>query len=93
MPRAVALTELEQDAVTAARDYPLDHPVILYEAATHPLENTRMDTVLLKDLPTAALRQATTLVIPAASPLKLDQAIVEQLNALPEAPAVEMQAA
>lgn len=52
-----------------------------------------MDTVLLKDLPTAALRQATTLVIPAASPLKLDQAIVDQLNALPEAPAVEMQAA
>ncbi len=74
-----------------ARDYPLDHPVILYEAATHPLENTRMDTILLKNLPSAALRQITTLVIPAAYPLKLDQAMVDQLNALPEAPVVEMQ--
>jgi hypothetical protein len=54
----------------------------LYEAATHPLERTRMDTVLLKDLPQATLRQATTLVIPAAQTLKLDQAIVEQLEAL-----------
>ena len=44
-----------------ARDYPLDHPVILYEAATNPLEKTRMDTVLLRDLPAASLRQATTL--------------------------------
>jgi precorrin-3B methylase len=65
-----------------ARDYPLDHPVILYEAATHPLEQTRMDTVLLKDLPQALLRQVTTLVIPAAQTLKLDQAIVDQLEAL-----------
>jgi precorrin-6B methylase 1 len=65
-----------------ARDYPLDHSVILYEAATHPLEQTRMDSVLLKDLPHATLRQATTLVIPAAYPLKLDQAMVDQLNAL-----------
>lgn len=76
-----------------ARNYPLDHPVILYEAATHPLEKTRMDTLLLRDLPSASLRQATTLVIPAASPLKLDQVIVDQLNALSEAPAIAMQAA
>jgi precorrin-6B methylase 1 len=65
-----------------ARHYPLDHPVILYEAATHPLEATRMDTVLLRDLPTALLRQATTLVVPAAHPLKLDQATLDQLRAL-----------
>lgn len=67
-----------------ARDYPLEHPVILYEAATHPLEKTRMDTVLLKDLPTASLQGTTTLVIPAAYPLKRDQAMLDQLNALPE---------
>lgn len=65
-----------------ARDYPLDHPVILYEAATHPLEQTRMDTILLRDLPAASLQQITTLVIPAAYPLKLDQAMLDQLNAL-----------
>jgi precorrin-6B methylase 1 len=67
-----------------ARDYPLDHPVILYEAATNPLEKTRMDTVLLRDLPAASLRQATTLVIPAAYPLKLDQAVMDELRALDE---------
>ena len=67
-----------------ARDYPLSHPVILYEAATNPLEKTRMETVLLRDLPAATLRQATTLVIPAAYPLKLDQAMLDQLRTLDE---------
>ena len=54
----------------------------MYEAATNPLEKTRMDTVLLRDLPAAALRQATTLVIPAAYPLKLDPAVMDQLRVL-----------
>ncbi|MDO8179120.1 MAG: SAM-dependent methyltransferase [Undibacterium sp.] len=76
-----------------ARDYPLDHPVILYEAATHPLEQTRMDSILLRDLPTASLQQITTLVIPAAYPLKMDQAIVDQLNAMPAMAVVLEQAA
>jgi hypothetical protein len=76
-----------------ARDYPLDHPVILYEAATHPLEQTRMDTILLCDLPMASLQQITTLVIPAAFPLKLDQAIMDELNALPATMEILEQAA
>lgn len=66
-----------------ARDYPLDHEVILYEAATNPLEKTRIDRMALHDLPTATMVGATTLVIPAAYALKRDQAIVDQLNALP----------
>lgn len=65
-----------------ARDYPLDHEVILYEAATYPLEQTRMEKIRLADLPQAALKQITTLVIPPAQPLQVDQAIVAQLNAL-----------
>lgn len=68
-----------------ARDYPLDHPVILYEAATNPLETPRMDTIALRDLPNAVLNGITTLVIPAAYTLKRDQAVVDRLNALPEA--------
>jgi precorrin-6B methylase 1 len=76
-----------------ARDYPLDHPVILYEAATHPLEQTRMDTILLCDLPQATLQQITTLVIPAAFPLKLDQAIIDELNVLSETPIALAEAA
>jgi precorrin-6B methylase 1 len=69
-----------------ARDYPLDHEVILYEAATNPLERTRMDKIRLRDLPSATLQQITTLVIPPARALERDQFIVDQLNALPEPP-------
>ncbi len=76
-----------------AREYPLDHTVILYEAATNPLEKTRIDKLQLRDLPTAHMVGATTLVIPAAYALKRDEAIIAQLNALPEAPLLETEAA
>jgi precorrin-6B methylase 1 len=75
-----------------ARDYPLDHNVILYEAATSPLEKTRIDTIKLRDLPTTPMVTATTLVIPAAYPLKRDEAIIAQLNALPEPQSLEIEA-
>ena len=65
-----------------ARDYPLDHPVILYEAATNPLETARIETIVLRDLPSAVLNGITTLVIPAAHALMRDEATVAQLNAL-----------
>ena len=67
-----------------ARDYPLDHTVILYEAAAGPLEKTRVEHLRLSDLPHAQLQGITTLVIPAASPLKLDHSMVAQLKVLPE---------
>ncbi len=73
-----------------ARDYPLDHTVILYEAATGPLEKTRMDRLALRDLPHARLHGITTLVIPAACPLKLDPSMVDQLNALPAEAGTEL---
>ena len=76
-----------------ARDYPLDHAVILYEAATNPLETPRMDTIRLRDLPTATLNGITTLVIPAAFTLQRDQATVDLLNALPQAESEAMQTA
>ena len=76
-----------------ARDYPLDHPVILYEAATNPLEQARMESILLRDLPTAKLNGITTLVIPAAFPLKPDAAIMDQLLAMPVDEPTAMQAA
>lgn len=76
-----------------ARDYPLDHTVILYEAATNPLEKTRMEKIPLRDLPSAHMVGATTLVIPAAYPLKRDEAIIALLHALPETDDVAMQTA
>jgi len=65
-----------------AQYYPLDHEVILYEAATDPLEKTRIDKLPLGDLPKMSYKQITTLVIPPAQTLEKDQAIIDELNAL-----------
>ncbi|MBI1772124.1 MAG: hypothetical protein HYR68_07235 [Burkholderiales bacterium] len=65
-----------------ARSYSLDHEVILYEAATDPLEKTRMDKIRLGDLPQMLLKQITTLVIPPAKALERDQSIIDELNAI-----------
>ncbi|MFZ6689509.1 SAM-dependent methyltransferase [Undibacterium sp. SXout11W] len=65
-----------------ALTYSLDHEVILYEAATHPLEQTRIEKIRLGDLPKASLKQITTLVIPAEQALKVDQKVMVQLKAL-----------
>jgi hypothetical protein len=64
------------------KTYSPDHEVILYEAATHPLEQTRADKIRLCELPQAALKQITTLVIPAANKMQIDQDVVDQLRAL-----------
>lgn len=65
-----------------ARYYPLDHPVIIYEAATNPIEETRIVHLRLADLPKTSLKQISTLVIPPAQTLQFEQPIVDQLKAL-----------
>ncbi len=65
-----------------ARYYPLDHEVILYEAATNPFEKTRIDRLALRDLPSAPLKQITTLVIPSAKAFVRDEETIAKLNAL-----------
>jgi len=49
-----------------ATHYPPDHGVILYEAASHALEQARIDHLRLGDLPEARVSQKSTLVIPPA---------------------------
>jgi precorrin-3B methylase len=65
-----------------ARTYSLDHEVILYEAATHALEQTRAEKIRLGDLPTASLKQHTTLVIPPAQSMQYDADVMSQLQEL-----------
>ncbi|MFZ6753787.1 SAM-dependent methyltransferase [Undibacterium sp. Dicai25W] len=65
-----------------ALTYSLDHEVILYEAATNPIEQNRIEKIRLGDLPKANLKQITTLVIPAEQALKVDQKVMDQLKAL-----------
>jgi uncharacterized protein YabN with tetrapyrrole methylase and pyrophosphatase domain len=68
-----------------ARDYELDHEVILYRAVTLPMHEARIVRVPLGALPEADLDLQTTLVIPPATALLPDLQIRERLSALDRA--------
>ncbi len=63
-------------------DYPPDHEVIAYEAATLPISSPRMEHMPLSALPDANLRLETTLVVPPAVPMKRNQAVLDRLAEL-----------
>lgn len=65
-----------------SRIYPTDHQVILYEAATNPLQQARIDYLPLCDITTAPLSQITTLVIPAATTIVADEEFRAKLSGL-----------
>jgi precorrin-3B methylase len=65
-----------------ARHYPLDHPVIIYRAATLPFQPPRIERLALKALPQAEVGMADTLAIAPAGPLEPDQEIRARLAAL-----------
>jgi uncharacterized protein YabN with tetrapyrrole methylase and pyrophosphatase domain len=65
-----------------AGDYPLDHEVIAYEAATLPIATPRMGRMPLSDLAKADLHLHTTLVIPPVRPMQFDQAMLDRIAAL-----------
>jgi hypothetical protein len=65
-----------------ARDYDLDHEVILYKAVTLPMHKPRMDRLALRDLPGADIDMQVTLVIPPSKPLEPDLQIRARLSAL-----------
>lgn len=72
-----------------ARDYPLDHQVILYQAATLPIQTPRIERLALSDLPGASTGMGDTLAIPPASPMQPDPAIRARLAALDHLPVGE----
>jgi hypothetical protein len=65
-----------------ARDYDLEHEVIIYRAATLPLHEPRMERLPLGKLPEAAVDMHETLVIPPARALEPDLQVRERLSAL-----------
>lgn len=65
-----------------ARDYPLDHPCTIYEAATLPIQSPRRDVVALGELARADLTAQSTLVLPPASRLVPAEDIQARLDAL-----------
>ena len=60
--------------------YPLDHPVVIYEAATLPFQQPRIDTIALSDLPFASLKAISTLMIPPSKKLTLNQQMLAKLS-------------
>lgn len=65
-----------------ARDYPLDHPLIVYRAATLPIQQPRIEHCRLCDLPTVAIDLEVSVVLPPAVPMSADSEIRARLAAL-----------
>lgn len=68
-----------------ARDYDLSHEVIIYRAATLPMQDPLIERIPLGKLPDAQVDMHSTLVIPPARPLEPDMQIRERLSALDDA--------
>lgn len=63
-------------------DYPADHLVTLYEAATLAITGPRMEKLPLSRLANARLHMHTTMVVPPALPLQRDEAMMEKIRQL-----------
>ena len=65
-----------------AHDYPLDHEVVIYRAATLPIQTPRIDRLPLKALPHSDLSIADTLAVPPSRPMESNPEILARLTAL-----------
>lgn len=63
-------------------DYPPGHPTLLYEAATLPIAQPRIEEIPLQGIVGAELKTQTTWVIPPARPLLRDEAMLDRIAAL-----------
>ena len=63
-------------------DYPPDHRVVIYEAATSAIQSPRIDTLPLSALPGADVPTASTLVVPPAQPMRPDPVVRALLDRL-----------
>ncbi|MEJ2788251.1 MULTISPECIES: SAM-dependent methyltransferase [unclassified Pseudoxanthomonas] len=63
-------------------DYPSDHLVTMYEAATLPLAPPRIESIPLNELVDADLGGQTTLVVPPSRPMELNPEVASRLKEL-----------
>lgn len=63
-------------------DYPAEHEVIVYEAATLPITLPRMEAMPLHALTDATLHMHSTLVVPPCMPLQRDETMLARIEAL-----------
>ena len=69
------------------QDYPPDHVVTVYEAATLPIATARVEEMALSRLVDAELHLQSTLVIPPACGMQRDQAMLDRIALLDLEPA------
>jgi uncharacterized protein YabN with tetrapyrrole methylase and pyrophosphatase domain len=62
--------------------YSKEHPIILYEAATVPIQKHRAEEIPLHRLIEADLKDYTTLVIPPAHAMKKNLELIERIKAI-----------
>ena len=65
-----------------ARDYPMDHEVIIYRAVTLPIQTVRIERVTLRELQEANIELQDTVVLPPSRALEPNHEIRERLTAL-----------
>ena len=70
-----------------ARDYPLQHEVIIYRTPTLPIQQPRIERLALGELAQADIGMADTVVIPPARAMQPDREIRARLDALDQAAA------
>ena len=63
-------------------DYPADHEVIVYQAATLPIQKPRMERMPLSALPQATLDMQVTVVVPPCQPKRRDSEVHARLASL-----------
>lgn len=67
-----------------AEQYPLDHEVILYEAAVLPIDTVRKQRLTLSELADAEIFMHTTLVIPPSQKMQPNHQVLERLKQIEE---------
>ncbi len=65
-----------------ASDYPLDHEIVVYRTATLPIQQPRMERIMLGNLPKADISLHETVVIPPARALEPNSEMRARLSAL-----------
>lgn len=65
-----------------ARDYPLDHEVCIYTAATLPTDQARVEYIPLRQLATVDIDMHATVVIPPSKTLQPNEDVVARLEQL-----------
>lgn len=67
-----------------SRDYPLDQEIMIYRAATLPIEQPRIRKVTVRDIASIPMTAEETVIVPPAETLQRDEELIRKLEAMRE---------